>query len=114
MIMAGGLLLAGGLQCYFWRIIGLSIGETNELIRPYLALRAAGGGLYAMGSLGLTFLVIKSIWPNIRYFFYSTVPLPARQADLVRIRDLMMLFIEKAKIMEQVLRKILERLKKDR
>jgi nitric oxide reductase subunit B len=62
LIMGIGLLLAGELQVYFWRVIGLSVDETNGLIKPYLFIRLMGGLVFAGGSTVLTFIVIKNIW----------------------------------------------------
>lgn len=79
--MGLGLLIAGGLQAYCWRVIGLGVGETNELIKPYLYIRAFGGSFYAIGSLLLTFVVIKSVWHKIRLFFQSEGQVSAINCD---------------------------------
>lgn len=105
--MGVGLLLAGGLQCYFWRVIGLSVGETNELIRPYLFIRAFGGSLYAAGSLLLTFVVLKSVWPKLRAIFRTKGKLAARKYDdLCHMQELMQELVKKEKETEKLLTKI--------
>jgi nitric oxide reductase subunit B len=105
--MGIGLLLAGGLQCYFWRVIGLSISETNELIRPYLFIRAFGGGIYATGSMLLTFFVLKSIWPKIREIFRTSGKIASiKYDDLHQLQQLMQELIKKEKEAERLLIKI--------
>ncbi|VBB09732.1 cytochrome c oxidase subunit i [Lucifera butyrica] len=68
LIMGTGLLLAGGLQAYFWRVIGLSIGATNQLIQPYLFLRMLGGMVYVTGSTLLFFIIAKSVWAGTKAY----------------------------------------------
>jgi nitric oxide reductase subunit B len=105
--MGIGLLLAGGLQCYFWRVIGLSISETNELIRPYLFIRAFGGGIYATGSMLLTFVVLKSIWPKIREIFRTSGKIGSIKYDDIRhLQQLLQELIKKEKEAERLLIKI--------
>jgi len=105
--MGVGLLLAGGLQCYFWRVIGLSVGETNELIRPYLFIRAFGGSIYAAGSLLLTFVVLKSVWPKLRAIFHTKGQLAAiKYDDLCQMQELVQELVKKEKETEKLLIKI--------
>lgn len=105
--MATGLLIAGGLQCYFWRVIGVDIGVTNELIRPYLFLRALGGGLYAIGSMLLTFVVLKSTWPYTKSILFSPERLSVlKQDDWYHLRSLLQELTAKGKEAEKLVRKI--------
>jgi nitric oxide reductase subunit B len=105
--MGIGLLIAGGLQVYFWRVIGLGIGETNEFIRPYLFIRAFGGFLYAIGSLTLTFVVIKSIWPKIQVIFQSEGQLSVINCDdLHRMHRLVGDLLQEEKKIEPLLKRI--------
>lgn len=105
--MGTGLLLAGGLQVYCWWVMGLSIDETNELIRPYLLIRAAGGAVYSAGSLLLTFVVVKSLWPKIKMLFQSEGHLSNIACDdLNQLDGLLDDLVQKGKEAEQVLQKI--------
>lgn len=105
--MGLGLLIAGGLQVYFWRVIGLSVGETNELIRPYLFIRAFGGSFYAIGSLLLTFVVVKSVWPKIHLIFQSEGRLSTINCkDLHCVHGLLETLIQEERKMEQLLKQI--------
>lgn len=111
--MGMGLLIAGGLQVYSWWIIGLSIGETNELIQPYLFIRAFGGFLYFAGSTILTFAVVKGIWPNIKFIFKNGGQFSKKgYDDLCRIKGLLEELIQEEKKAESLLKRIKLLLKK--
>lgn len=105
--MGIGLFLAGGLQAYFWRIVGLSIGETNQLIRPYLFLRILGGIIYSSGSMLLTFIVVKSLWPHIKSIFLAEGhPLKTKDADLHCIQAPLQDLVQKEKEAKHLLARI--------
>lgn len=105
--MGIGLLLAGGLQAYFWRVIGLSIGETNQLIRPYLFIRIFGGIIYSAGGMLLTFIVVKSIWPNIKAIFQNEGHLAKIKCDdLYCIQTVLQGLVQKEKEAEHLLIRI--------
>lgn len=107
MIMGVSLLLAGVLQCYFWRVIGLGIGETNQLLKPYLLVRTIGAAINTAGSLTLSFIVFKNIWSQLRSYFRSN-QLNAVISDqqLYRIKDLLNCLVGKEKEAAQLLHKI--------
>jgi len=105
--MGIGLLLAGGLQAYCWRVIGLGIGETNQLIRPYLFIRMLGGIIYSAGSMLLTFIVVKSIWPNIKAIFQTEGHLAKiKCADLQHIQTPLQDLVQKEKEAKHLLLRI--------
>lgn len=107
MIMGISLLLAGGLQCYFWRVIGLSIGETNQLLKPYLLFRTIGAIIYTMGSLTLSFIVFKNAWPRLRFYFRSNkINAVIHYHQLYRIQELLNCLVKKEREAEQLLDKI--------
>lgn len=47
--MGSALTVAGLLQTYLWRVAGADFMEVQILIRPFLALRAVGGAVFAGG-----------------------------------------------------------------
>ncbi|QJW47380.1 hypothetical protein HA075_17275 [bacterium BFN5] len=106
--MGVSLLLAGGLQCYFWRVIGLSVGETNQLLKPYLLVRTIGAVIYTMGSLTLSFIVFKNIWPRLLSYFRSNQinAIISDHQQLYRIKDLLNCLVGKEREAAQLLNKI--------
>lgn len=86
LVMSAALLVAGALQSYFWYIVGLSVGETNQGIFPWLLLRLAGGLTYTAGSSILTYVIIKKAWSNFALFFPSLAML--EQQRTITLRDL--------------------------
>lgn len=56
------LIIAGFLQSYLWRVLGIDFTAVNTIINPYLILRALSGSLYTMGAIILCSLVIKTWW----------------------------------------------------
>lgn len=71
LVMSAALLVAGGLQSYLWYVAGLSVGETNQGIFPWLLLRLVGGLTYTTGSSLLTYIIIKKVWSNFALCFPS-------------------------------------------
>lgn len=67
-VMGGSLALAGFLQAYLWRAAGMDFMEVQGLIRPYLELRAAGGTVFAVGDLFLTWAVLAPAWRQRHLF----------------------------------------------
>jgi nitric oxide reductase subunit B len=105
--MGLGLLLAGGLQAYCWRVIGLSIGDTNQLIRPYLFIRMFGGLMYSGGSILLTFIVVKSIWSKLRVLFHKNGTIAKLTGDdLNNTQKLLHCLVQKEKEAELLLIRI--------
>ncbi|HWR07922.1 cbb3-type cytochrome c oxidase subunit I [Sporomusa sp.] len=105
--MGLGLLLAGGLQAYCWRVIGLSIGDTNQLIRPYLFIRMFGGLIYSGGSILLTFIVVKSIWSKLRVLFHKNGKIAKLTGDdLNNTQKLLHCLVQKEKEAELLLIRI--------
>lgn len=68
LLMGGSLALAGFLQTYLWRAAGLDFMWVQALVRPYLLLRAAGGGLFATGSILLLLTILPAAWRHRRFF----------------------------------------------
>lgn len=64
-VMASGLLAAGFMETYLWRILGLEFMQVRVLINPYLIMRVMGGALFALGDLLLAWLVFKA-WKATR------------------------------------------------
>jgi len=113
LVMSAGLIFAGGLQAYFWRVIGLSTAETNILIRPYLFIRMLGGFIYAIGSTVLTFIVLKSAWPQMRTVLTGTGHASNTKYDYLRCTEILLQnLIQKEKETEQLLQKIKALLKR--
>lgn len=69
LVMGVALTLAGGLQAYLLRVVGLTITEVNELIRPYLLLRLVGGLTYTVGSLLFTWVIVKNVYRHRNLLF---------------------------------------------
>ena len=57
--------IAGFVQAYLWRMLGLDFMDVSSIIHPYLVLRAAGGLLFALGGLLLGWIVYK-LWKETR------------------------------------------------
>ncbi|MBP2659167.1 MAG: Nitric-oxide reductase, partial [Firmicutes bacterium] len=73
----------------------------------YLFIRAFGGFLYAIGSLTLTFVVIKSIWPKIQVIFQSEGRLSVINCDdLHRMHRLVGDLLQEEKKIEPLLKRI--------
>ncbi|AFM00183.1 nitric oxide reductase large subunit [Desulfitobacterium dehalogenans ATCC 51507] len=56
------LILAGFLQTYLWRVMGIDFMVVSSVINPYLILRALLGSLFTLGAAILSFLIIKTWW----------------------------------------------------
>ncbi|NLV92133.1 MAG: nitric-oxide reductase [Firmicutes bacterium] len=71
LLMSTMLLVSGILQTYLWRIAGLDFMETHTLLRPYLALRAAGGAIFAIGDFLFVSSLVTGTWRRfgLRIFF---------------------------------------------
>ncbi len=65
LLMAGSLLAGGLLQTYFWRVLGMDFMQVMQLVRPYLVLRMAGGGLFTLGDMLLGWQIFKA-WKQTR------------------------------------------------
>ncbi len=88
LIMSVALLVAGGLQSHLWYVVGLTVGETNQAIFPWLLLRLAGGLTYTAGSSILTYIVIKKTWSNFSLCFPSLKQLEQqRKLELQDLHD---------------------------
>jgi nitric oxide reductase subunit B len=98
LIMSLSLLLAGGLQTYFFRVLGMSVAQTNQLIRPYLLMRMAGGFVYFTGSSLLAYCFIKSLWPHRDLFLKEAECITGEQRKRLRlIKGQLHLLIRKQK-----------------
>ncbi|HWR42953.1 cbb3-type cytochrome c oxidase subunit I [Sporomusa sp.] len=84
--MSTALLVAGGLQSHFWYVLGLTVGETNQGILPWMLLRLAGGLTYTAGSSLLTYVIIKKAWSNFSLCFPSLKEL--EQQRCIELKDL--------------------------
>lgn len=60
--MSTSLLIAGFLQTYLWRVLGMEFSLVSTIISPYLLLRALGGLLFTLGDLLLTWIIFKTWW----------------------------------------------------
>ncbi|MEL1134436.1 cbb3-type cytochrome c oxidase subunit I [Desulfitobacterium sp. THU1] len=56
------LLIAGFLQTYLWRVLGLDFMAVSSIIRPYLSLRVLSGSLFTSGALILCTIIIRTWW----------------------------------------------------
>ncbi len=84
--MSVALLVAGGLQSHLWYVVGLTVGETNQAILPWLILRLAGGLTYTAGSSIFAYLIIKKTWNNFSLCFPSLKQL--KQQRTIELQDL--------------------------
>ena len=63
--MAFSLIVAGFIQAYLWRMLGLDFMEVQSLVHPYLIIRALGGSLFALGDLLFGWQVYK-VWKETK------------------------------------------------
>ncbi len=73
-IMALALGLAGMVQAYLWRFVGLDFAVVHGLLKPYMAVRSAGAVIFAIGA-------IIPAWDIVTNLIF---PLPPRAADATR------------------------------
>lgn len=64
-VMASGLLAAGFMETYLWRILGMDFMQVRLMINPYLIMRVMGGALFALGDLLLSWRIFKA-WKATR------------------------------------------------
>lgn len=60
MSMSFALLVAGFVQTYLWRIIGMDFMEVHLLLNSYLWIRALGGAMFTLGDLFLFWFIFKA------------------------------------------------------
>lgn len=60
--MSSSLILAGFLQTYLWRVMGMDFMAVNSVINPYLILRVLWGSLFTLGAAILCSLIIRTWW----------------------------------------------------
>jgi len=65
MTMSLALLVAGFVQTYLWRIIGMDFMEVHLLLNSYLWIRALGGAMFTLGDLLLFWFIFKA-WQATR------------------------------------------------
>jgi nitric oxide reductase subunit B len=58
--MATALLIAGFLQTYLWRYLGMDFMEVRSRLNPYLTMRILGGATFTMGDLLLSWRFYKT------------------------------------------------------
>jgi len=63
--MALSLIVAGFVQIYLWRMLGIDFVDVQSLVHPYLIMRAIGGSLFTLGDLLLGWQVYK-VWKETR------------------------------------------------
>lgn len=63
--MGLSLIIAGFIQAYLWRLLGIDFMEVQSVIHPYLILRALGGLLFTLGDLLLGWQVYK-VWKETK------------------------------------------------
>lgn len=106
LIMSIALLVAGGLQAHFWYVLGLSVGETNQVLLPWMLLRLAGGLTYTAGSSLFTYVIIKKAWSNFSLCFPALKELEQlRRLELKDLHSGFQQLVGTASNLEQVLSK---------
>ncbi|HBV86819.1 MAG TPA: cytochrome C and quinol oxidase polypeptide I [Desulfosporosinus sp.] len=65
--MGSALLIAGSIQTYLWRIIGMDFMEVHSILKPYLIIRVLGGAMFALGDLLLSWHIYKT-WQTTRSY----------------------------------------------
>ena len=60
--MSTSLLIAGFLQTYLWRVLGMDFRQVSSVINPYLIMRVLGGLLFTLGDLVLSWRIFKTWW----------------------------------------------------
>ncbi|AHF07155.1 cbb3-type cytochrome c oxidase subunit I [Desulfitobacterium metallireducens] len=60
--MSSSLLVAGFLQSYLWRYLGMDFTQVQGLISPYLLARVAGGSFYTVGSILFGWRIVNVWW----------------------------------------------------
>ena len=64
--MASALLVAGLMETYLWRILGMDFMEVRLLLNPYLILRVLGGAIFTLGDLLLSWRIYKA-WQATKF-----------------------------------------------
>ena len=63
--MALSLIIAGFIQAYLWRLLGIDFMDVQSLVHPYLLIRALGGTLFTLGDLLFGWQVYK-VWKETK------------------------------------------------
>ncbi|MCW3489526.1 cbb3-type cytochrome c oxidase subunit I [Dethiobacter alkaliphilus] len=84
-IMGGALAVAGLLQTYLVRIVGLDFTVAHQLLHPYLLMRALGGGVFAVGGLLYAGAVLYVLWLRRHNLLQSL--LQKRETDEKKVDD---------------------------
>lgn len=58
--MSSALMVAGLMQAYFWRILGMDFMEVRLSLNPYLILRVLGGMVFTLGDLLLSWHIYRT------------------------------------------------------
>ena len=66
LVMGSALFLAGLLQGYLVRAVGMEFMEAQRLIRPLLFIRAFGGLTYGLGAVLLTWSILPAAWNKLK------------------------------------------------
>ncbi|MCB8817805.1 cbb3-type cytochrome c oxidase subunit I [Desulfosporosinus shakirovi] len=66
-IMSSALLVAGFMETYFWRILGMDFMHVRFILNPYLIIRALGGAIFTLGDLLLSWRIFKA-WQATRSY----------------------------------------------
>lgn len=56
------LIIAGFLQTYLWRVLGLDFAMVSSIINPYLFIRVLSGSFFTLGAMVLCFIIIRTWW----------------------------------------------------
>ncbi|WP_407313002.1 cbb3-type cytochrome c oxidase subunit I [Desulfosporosinus sp. SB140] len=59
-VMSSALLVAGFMETYLWRILGMDFMQVRMLLNPYLIIRALGGAMFTLGDLLLAWGFYKT------------------------------------------------------
>jgi nitric oxide reductase subunit B len=63
--MSSALLVAGLLQTYLWRVLGMDFMQVSSLLNPYLIIRVLGGSMFVLGDLLLSWRIFDA-WRKTR------------------------------------------------
>lgn len=61
-IMGTSLLIAGFLQTYLGRVVGIDFLQVKTIINPYLIIRVLGGLVFTLGDMLLSWRIVKTWW----------------------------------------------------
>lgn len=63
--MSGSLLIAGSMESYLWRFLGMDFMQVRMMLSPYLFMRVLAGGIFTLGDLLLCWRIFQA-WRETR------------------------------------------------